>query len=135
MPVRLLRAFRPHAGHRLVEQEGLRAERQRNRDLELAALAMRKLGRRHAGAVGKADALQRRHGRLDQDSVAHHRPEEAEARSLPRLHRQHDVAQRRKFRRQRRDLEAAPKAAPRPLGHAERADILAEKTDRCRCRA
>jgi hypothetical protein len=64
-----LRPFRAHAGHRFVEQEGPRPERQRDRDLELAALTMRKFGRRNAGAVLEADAFQRRHRRLGQRCI------------------------------------------------------------------
>ena len=55
-----LRAFRIHAGHGFVEQESLRSERQRDGDLELAALAVGKFAGRDFGTIGEADAFQHR---------------------------------------------------------------------------
>ena len=125
-----LGAFRSHSGHRLIEQECLRAKRKRDGDLELTPLTMRQFRRRGAGAVGKTHARQRGHRRLRQTCISHHVAKEAEAGPLPCLNSQHDIAQRREFRRQRRNLEGSRKPASGPLGDAQRADVLTEKADR-----
>ncbi|MNE82096.1 hypothetical protein D3C87_1469270 [compost metagenome] len=60
------RTFRPHAGHRLVEQKGLGLQCKRHGDFQLAAFAMGKLGGRKARAVGEPHPFENRHCRIDQ---------------------------------------------------------------------
>jgi hypothetical protein len=62
------RSFRTHARHRLVEEKGLGLHRERHGDFQSPPLAMRKLGRRDAGARAQADSLQRGAGRPCQEA-------------------------------------------------------------------
>src|SRR5690606_5834760 len=91
---------------------------------------MRQLGRRYAGAGGKAYAVEGFYGRLHKGGIGHHRTEEAETGALPRLHAQHDDAQRGGCLRDRGDLEGAALPEAGTLRHAQATVVAPEEADR-----
>ena len=94
------------SGHRLVEQQQLRLGRERDRQFELALLAMAQLGDRDIGAPGEPDALERcMRGCRAAVLLARVAPE-TERVAVMRLRRQRDIVDCGEVR-QRRDLERA----------------------------
>jgi hypothetical protein len=99
-------------------------QRQRHRDLQLAALAMRQVGGGHAFAPlqpGVGDMGARGVG---QRAVAQRGAEEAEDAPAGALHGHHHVLQHREFGQDRRDLKGARKAEAGAARGVERADVL-----------
>ena len=99
--------FRPHAGHRLVEQQQARPGRQRHGDFKLAALAVAEFGDRHVGALREADASKRVTRRLAQFALAPRVAPEAERMAGMGLDRERDIVERGEFEKQRGDLKRA----------------------------
>ena len=134
--VRALRALLPHAGHRLVEQQGLGAERQRDGDLELPAFAMRQFGRRRPqrGPARPTRSSAAIAGSV-RPPVGHDAARRSGSSSPAGLHGQHDVAQRRKLQRQRRYLEGAAEPEPRPRRDVEARLCPARGSGSSRCPA
>ena len=107
---------RPHAGHRLVEQEQARIGGERHRDLELAVLAVAQHGDRHVGAAAEPDARERGLRGLAQRRLRARVAPEAEGVAGMRLHRERHVVERGEVGKQRGDLERArePELAAAP---------------------
>ena len=79
------------AGHRLVEQQQLRLGGERDREFELALLAVAQFGHRHVGALGEPDPRQRRLRRVAQMLLLAGIAPEAERVAVMRLRRQRDI--------------------------------------------
>ena len=95
------------AGHRLVEQQQLRLGRERDREFELALLAMAQFGHQHVGALAEPDALSAPPARLAQMLLLARIAPEAERVAVMRLRRERDIVERGEIRQQRGDLERA----------------------------
>ena len=120
---------RPHAGHRLVEQQHARVGGQRHGEFELAVLAVAQLATEHVGARAEADALERRARRRAQLCLAARVAPEAERVAGMRLHGERDVLERGEIRKQRRDLERARQAELAAALHRQRGDVVAAELD------
>jgi len=114
-----------HAGGRLVEHEDVGLERQQDRDLELALVAVRQ-GRGHG--VG---ALRERHGgemrarAVGQLAMRRGAAEQVQRLAAPDLNRQAHVLQRGEIGKQVRELEGAAQAKARAARGGEAGDVLA----------
>ena len=110
-----------HAGGGLVEHEDVGLEREQDRHLELALVAVRQRGGDERALVGERHAMQAMLGLLDElDVPAPHRPGVApEPRA--RLHREAHVLQHREAREEVGELEGAADAAVRALRGARAA--------------
>ena len=80
-----------HAGGRLVEHEDLWLERHHQRDFELALVAMRQRGRRHAAPAAERDAVEDGVGARDQVAARHPRPQHVVMHAACGLHREADI--------------------------------------------
>ena len=107
-------------------KRGAPAKRQRH--LELALLAMAERGHRrfqHLVEMGQLrDPLRLRHG-----GVVAARPQQREPLPRDAAAGDKDAVDHREPTEQLRDLVGPPQAAPDPLMHRERGDVLAEEAD------
>src|SRR5438874_4127229 len=119
-----------HAGGRLVEHEHLGLEREQDRHLELALIAVRQRCGRDVALLGERDAVEIVLGPLDQLDVRAPGGEQALAGIGARLHRKAHVLQHREARKQIGQLEGAADAALGALRCAHARDVLAEELHR-----
>src|SRR6516225_8808912 len=97
--------FVTHAGHRFVEQEHFRVERQRGCDLQGTLATVWQFNRRPMGEGRQADIGDERHGALVEDVQYTLRAPEVERRSTLALERDADVFQHGQMRENGRDLK------------------------------
>src|SRR6185295_7067170 len=118
-----------HAGGRLVEHEHFGLEREQDRHLELALVAVRQRGSRDLRLAGERDALEIAARPLDQLDVRAPRRQQVLAGAGARLHREAHVLQHAQAREQVGELEGAADAAPGALRGGEARDVFAEEGD------
>ncbi len=99
-------------------------------NLELPPFAVREIGGAHVGSLRQPGAGQVRARRFDQPGIARDRPDETEHPAFGRLHRHHDVLQRRHVGGDGRDLEGAGKPQPGAGNRAEPVDRPTLEADR-----
>ncbi|MGY4318020.1 hypothetical protein ACVWW1_007347 [Bradyrhizobium sp. JR3.5] len=116
-------------GHRLVQQQELRLGGKRDRELELALLAMAQLRHHDIGALAEADTLQCRAGGGAQMPLLARIAPKAERVAVMRLRRERDVVDRGKILQQRGDLERARQPEPAALVGRQARDVAAGKPD------
>ena len=120
---------RRQPGGRFVEQDEARRAGERQRDLELALLAVAQFGDKLILHGGEVDGLHEVLGRIHQRVVAA-RPQQREAPARNAAAREIHVVDHRKAGEQRGDLIGAAQAPPDALVRREVRHVLAEEADR-----
>ena len=123
-----------HSGGRLVEHEDLRLERDHQRDLELALVAMRQRRRSAVAPMRERDALEHRVRARDQVGALHPRPQHVVVHAGSGLHGEAHVLGDRKARKQIGELECAAEPGSRTRGRREPRDVLPVEQDLTRAR-
>ncbi len=100
-----------------------------HRDLELALLAVRQIGREDVAARRQTHLLEDAARWGGEGRVAARVAPEAEAVARARLHRKRHVFERGEFGIDARNLEGARQPAARPLGRRQAGDVLAGEND------
>src|SRR6267142_2052543 len=116
-----------HAGGRLVEHEHLGLEREQDRHLELALVAVRKGGGDHVALRGERDALEVVLCLVDEFDVRVPHGEQALAGIGSRLYGEAHVLEHRKARKEIGELEGAADAALRAARRPHARDVFAEE--------
>ena len=112
-----------HSGGGLVEHEDLRLERDHQRDLELALVAMRQRRRSAVAPMRERDALEHRVRARDQVGALHPRPQHVVVHAGSGLHGEAHVLGDRKARKQIGELERPAEAGSRTRGRREPRDV------------
>ena len=123
-----------HSGGRLVEHEDLRLERDHQRDLELALVAMRQRRRSAVAPMRERDALEHRVRARDQIGVPHPWPQHVVVHAGSGLHGEAHVLGDRKARKQIGELERAAEPGSRARGRREPRDVPPVEQDLARAR-
>ncbi len=118
-----------HAGGRLVEQQHLRVERERGRDLQGALLAVGELAGSGFDEARQPDVVEQRMRAVVQVAQRLVRPPEIERVAARALQREPDVLQRGELGKHRRDLEAADQPQARDLRRLQPGDVAALEDD------
>src|SRR5215203_1044406 len=118
-----------HAGRRLVEHEHLRLQRQEQRDLELALVAVREGLRGELAAVGEAHLLEDRLGLVDEVAPVAPQRQRRPPCPGPALDREPHVLERRELRKQVRQLERAAEPLSRAQRRRQAGHVLAVDED------
>src|SRR6185312_6684968 len=125
---------RRHPGRRLVEQQHVRLEPERDRDLDETLTPIRQFADQPVGVVGEAKPLQERVGRQQDLAMRACGTEQAAAGAEPLADREADIFEDAQAAEQRVDLEGACEAAPHPLFLRQRGDIGATEQNLARAR-
>ena len=118
-----------HPGHRLVEQQQFRLLRDRDREFELARLAVREVARRRVGARGETCRFDCFPRGDNQRRVAARRAPEAEGMAESGLHGERGMIEYGEIRHERGDLERARNPHSRTTMRRLRRDVAPVQAD------
>src|SRR6185369_9751821 len=127
-----LRLLDAHAGHRLVEQKQARRGRERDRDFELALLAVGEVRGENVASFTQTQLAQDFPGGLEKPWIAARIAPEAEAVPAMRLDGERQVMQRAEVRIDACDLERAREPEARAPRRGEGGDVRAGEAHRAR---